>query len=87
MATAALQPLPRYNGKDPELRAWAEALCFNLEIWARSLRAPVGEVWLVNGTATQRDIDPAVLTTIAQVVDALGTLVKDLENGAPLSVT
>jgi hypothetical protein len=86
MSTQLLQPLPRYAGTDPALRAWADNLCFHLESWSRSLGAPSGK-WTVNGTAAQRDVDPATLTTVAKVVDALGTLVNDLSKGAPLSVT
>jgi hypothetical protein len=87
MATAVLPQLPRYQGADPELNLWSQRLCSTLEIWARSLGAPVGETYTVNGTSTARDIDPAVVTTIAEVVDVLGTLAKDLARGAPLSTT
>lgn len=87
MAAAALSPLPRYTGDDPAVRQWSEQLCSQLEIWSRALLAPTGEQWTVNGTTDHRDIDPAVLTTVALVVSALGTLVQDLSQGAPLSVT
>jgi hypothetical protein len=87
MGTNLLQPCPRYTGKDLELRAWANDLCLHLENWSRSLGAPVGEQWIVNGTTAARDVDPTVITTIAGVVNALGTLVGDLSKGAPLSVT
>ena len=87
MAAAGLSPLPRYQGPDQAVRAWSEQICTQIEIWARALLAPAGETWTVNGTALQRDIDPAVLTTLPDVVDALGTLAHDLSKGAPLSVT
>ena len=86
MAAAALAPLPRYTGSDPAMRQWSEQLCSQLEIWNRSLLAPTGQRWTVNGTTDQRVIDPAVLTSIALVVQVLGTLVQDLSQGAPLSV-
>ena len=87
MANATLPLLPRYQGHDPAIKDWSEKLCSTLEIWARSLAAPVGQTYTVNGTSTARDIDPAVVTTIAQVVNVLGTLAKDLARGAPLSTT
>ena len=87
MAASPLGQLPRYNGQDQELRVWAENLCGRLEIWSRTLLAPAGEQWIVNGTAAARDVDPAVLTTVSDVVNALATLVQDLSKGAPLSVT
>lgn len=87
MATAALPPLPRYNGPDASLRDWSDKLCTTIEIWSRSLQAPAGEPWIVNGTTNGRDVDPAVVTTIAEVVNVLGALVTDLARGVPLAVT
>lgn len=87
MAAAPLPPLPRYQGSDPAMREWAQQLCQTLEVWGRAVRAPVGEVWTVNGTTAARDVDPAVITTLAEAVNALGTLVNDLALGAPVQVT
>ena len=87
MATAALSSLPRYTGQDPQVLMWSNQLCAALERWAGQLHAPVGEAWIVNGTTAARDVDPAVVTTIAEVVSVVGTLVQDLSRGAPLSVT
>ena len=87
MAATPLGQLPRYNGQDQELRAWAENLCGRLEAWSRAMAAPSGEPWIVNGTTDARDIDPTVVTTVAQVVNVLGALLHDLSHGAPLSVT
>lgn len=87
MATAALSPLPRYAGQDPAIQMWSNQLCAALERWATQLHAPSGEAWIVNGTTAHRDVDPAVLTSTALVVSALGTLVQDLARGGPLVVT
>lgn len=87
MSTAPLSPLPRYQGMDLEMRAWSERFCSALEIWSRSLSAPAGGSWVVNGIASQREVDPSTLTTLDDVIDALGTLVHDLSKGAPLAVT
>jgi len=87
MAATPLGQLPRYQGQDQELRLWTENLCARLEVWSRSLAAPTGEPWTVNGTTAARDVDPAVVTTVAQVVNVLGALLHDLSKGAPLSVT
>ncbi len=84
MANAALPPLARYTGSDPAIREWSERVCSTLEVWSRSLAAPVGQPWTVSGITAHRTVDPAVLTTLALVVDALGTLVTDLERGAPV---
>lgn len=87
MANAPLPQLPRYAGTDPAVKLWADALCRTIEAWSHTLGAPVGEPWIVNGTTAARDVDPAVITTIPQVVNALGSLVRDLSRGAPVSVT
>lgn len=87
MATAPLSPLPRYTGQDPQVQMWSNQMCATLERWAAQLQAPSGEAWVVNGTTAHRDVDPAVLTSTALVVSALGTLVQDLARGGPLSVT
>ncbi|HEX3587803.1 MAG TPA: hypothetical protein VH024_17520 [Candidatus Angelobacter sp.] len=87
MGAVPLPPLPRYQGTDPMMQLWSQQMIYTLETWARSLRAPVGESWTVNGTTTARDVDPAVITTVAGVVNALGTLVQDLALGAPVKVT
>jgi hypothetical protein len=87
MAAALLSPLPRYTGQDTQVQMWSNQLCAALERWAAQLHAPVGEAWIVNGTTAARDIDPAVVTTIAEVVSVVGTLVQDLARGSPLAVT
>lgn len=87
MATTPLGQLPRYTGPSRELRTWADELCSRLETWSRTISAPVGEQWIVNGTAVARDVDPAVVTTVGGLVNVVGTLVQDLAKGAPLSVT
>ncbi len=87
MAAALLSPLPRYTGQDPQVQIWSNQLCAALERWSIELHAPVGEAWTVNGTTAARDIDPTVVTTIAEVVSVVGTLVNDLARGAPLAVT
>ncbi len=86
MGAAPIPLLPRYTGTDPQMRDWANDLCQTLETWATLLNAPVGEVWTVNGIEEHRDVDPAVLTTFLAVTDVIGTLVRDLHRGAPLSV-
>lgn len=86
MAVAPLGQLPRYTGQDQEMRAWVDAFCGRLEAWSRTLGAPSGEQWIVNGTSDARDVDPAVVTTVAALVNVVGTLVHDLAKGAPLSV-
>ena len=86
MAAAALSPLPRYQGNDPAVKAWSDQLCAALERWSTQLLAPTGQAWTVNGTTASRDVDPAVLTTVALTVSALGTLIQDLSRGAPISV-
>ncbi len=84
MANSPLPPLARYTGTDPAIKEWSDRFCATLEVWSRALAAPVGQPWTVSGITARRTVDPAVLTTLALVVDALGTLVTDLERGAPV---
>ena len=72
-------PLPRYQGNDPDVKAWADQLVFVLERHFAIQTAPGGDgVWTASNVTAARTFDPTT-ATLGDTAQAVGTLIEDLQ--------
>jgi hypothetical protein len=76
--------LPRYTGPDAKMALWVNDVNRALEAWMRELVAPSGGHWSTANVTPTRTLDPTT-ATLAQVAQALATLIQDQQTGGTIT--